>query len=494
MTAHPTKTPAQIREELGHPVIDCDGHVLEFMPATQPYVREALGQPLFDQYTASRKPLKAAMAVSTIESRRKTRIPQGGWWGTPVANTRDVATSIFPSLLHERLPELGVDFMILFATNTMNTAGIEHEELRRGLCRGFNDFYADTYGPYADRLTIAGLIPMHTPEEAVAELHHCKEIGLKVVGIPQGVVRPIPEPVLEGGSPWLWPGQRHWYDHFGFESQYDYDPVWQTAQDLGFAVMVHGGLGAPPTTWYTSISSWMFNHIGSFAAMMYPTCKALLLGGVTKRFPELNFGFMECGVGWACTLLSDTYEHWEKRNLQSLMEHYDPSKFERERLVELARQHGGSLIGDLDGDALGDALEGVLLRGVAPEELDEFAALGIDDEHELRDLFVPRFFFGCESDDRTVAFAFSRANVFESKLQAMLSSDISHFDVPDMAEVLPAAHSLLAEGLLDADQFREFAFTHAVKLHAGQNGAFFDGTVLESEARKELGAVATAAR
>jgi hypothetical protein len=238
----------------------------------------------------------------------------------------------------------------------------------------------------------------------------------------------------------------------------------------------------------------MYNHIGSFAAMMYPTCKALLLGGVTKRFPELNFGFMECGVGWACTLLSDTYEHWEKRNLQALMEHYDPQKFQRQQLIELAREHGGGLTGDLDGDALGDALEGVLLRGVAPEDLDEFSALGITDEHELRDLFVPRFWFGCEADDRTAAFAFSRANVFESKLQAMLSSDISHFDVPDMAEVMPAAISLLDDGLLDADQFREFSFTHAVKLHAGQNPAFFDGTVLEDAARVELGAVPTAAR
>jgi len=33
--------------------------------------------------------------------------------------------------------------------------------------------------------------------------------------------------------------------------------------------VVHGGIGAPPTWLYTSITSWMANHIGSFAGMTY---------------------------------------------------------------------------------------------------------------------------------------------------------------------------------------------------------------------------------
>ena len=493
MTAHPTKRAQEIREELGHPVIDCDGHVLEFMPATRPYLRESLGQPLFDRYQASRAPLTSTMATSSIASRRATRIPQGGWWGTPVRDARDVATSIFPRLLHERLPELGMDYMVLYPTNAMNTAGIADDDLRQGLCRGFNDFYADVYGPLGDRLTVAGIVPMHTPEEAIAELEHCRRIGLKVVGIPHGVMRPIPEPVLEGGSPWLWPGQRHWYDHFGFESEHDYDPVWAKFHELGYAVTVHGGLGAPPTTWYTSTSSWMYNHIGSFAAMMYPICKALFLGGVTKRFPDLHFAFLECGVSWASTMLSDTVEHWEKRNVKHLLEHYHPDLLDREALTDLARRYGRELVGDLDGPELTAALEGVLLRGTAPEVLDEFEAIGIDDEDELYDLFVPRFFFGCESDDRTVAFAFSRANMFGAKLQAMLSSDISHFDVPEMEGVLPAAYGLLADDLLDPAEFREFAFSHAVRLHAHGDPGFFDGTAVEQEAKAEMAAASSPA-
>ena len=48
MSAAARRTPQEIRAELGYPVIDVDGHILEFMPAALPYVRESLGQELFD--------------------------------------------------------------------------------------------------------------------------------------------------------------------------------------------------------------------------------------------------------------------------------------------------------------------------------------------------------------------------------------------------------------------------------------------------------------
>ena len=51
---------------------------------------------------------------------------------------------------------------------------------------------------------------------------------------------------------------------------------------------------------------------------------------------------------------------------------------------------------------------------------------------------MPRFYFGCEADDPANAWAFNRAaNPLGARLNALFSSDIGHFDVPDMAEVVP---------------------------------------------------------
>jgi hypothetical protein len=72
--------------------------------------------------------------------------------------------------MYERLDELGIDFSVLYPTKGFGIAGIDDPEIRQGVCRGFNDYYADTYAQYADRMAPAGVIPMHTPDEAVAEL------------------------------------------------------------------------------------------------------------------------------------------------------------------------------------------------------------------------------------------------------------------------------------------------------------------------------------
>jgi len=67
-------------------------------------------------------------------------------------------------------------------------------------------------------------------------------------------------------------------------------------------------------------------------------------------------------------------------------------------------------------------------------------------KEDIYNLFVPNFFFGCESDDPTLNYAFaSKVNPFGAKLGAILSSDISHFDVPDMTEVLEEAWELVEE-------------------------------------------------
>src|SRR6516162_4562220 len=72
-----------------------------------------------------------------------------------------------------------------------------------------------------------------------------------------------------------------------------------------------------------SPSNFVYNHIGHFAAANHAACKAMFLGGVTRRFPGLNMAFLEGGAGWACLLYGDLLGQWEKRSLKGL-EEVDP--------------------------------------------------------------------------------------------------------------------------------------------------------------------------
>jgi hypothetical protein len=68
----------------------------------------------------------------------------------------------------------------------------------------------------------------------------------------------------------------------------------------------------------------------------------------------------------------------------------------------------------------------------------------------------------------------------------MLSSDLSHWDVPDMRAVVREAHELVDDDLISPEQFRAFAADNCIRLHGQMNPHFFDGTVVERYAARVL--------
>src|SRR6185437_6111719 len=128
-----------------------------------------------------------------------------------------------------------------------------------------------------------------------------------------------------------------WYDALGLDSAHDYDPLWQTCRELGIAPTFHTGVRRQGLR--LSPTNFTYNHIGHFAAAGHAVAKALFLGGVTRRFPDLHFAFLEGGVGWACQLFADLIEHWERRGREGIAR-MDPSKLDRALLRQLVEQYG----------------------------------------------------------------------------------------------------------------------------------------------------------
>ena len=79
-----------------------------------------------------------------------------------------------------------------------------------------------------------------------------------------------------------------------------------------------GDGGSRGTTLFQSVSNFTFNHIEHFAAAGHALARSLVLGGVTKRFPDLNFACLEGGAAWGVVLLHSLIEHWEVRGLPGL--------------------------------------------------------------------------------------------------------------------------------------------------------------------------------
>ena len=413
----------------------------------------------------------------SVEERRRRGLSQEAFWSSPERNTRDRATGLLPRLLYERLDELGLDFAILYPTAGLRVPRIPDDAARRATCRAFNIVTANYFRDFGDRMTPAAVIPVHTPEEAIEELEYCtRHLGFKVAMFGSLVPRPVPSP--EAGQPTTW------YDTLGLDSAYNYDPLWAKCVELRIAPTFHTGFRRQGLR--LSPTNFTYNHIGHFAAAGHALCKALFLGGVTRRFPGLNFGFLEGGVGWASMLYGDLIGHWEKRNRKAL-EHTDPRSLDRSLLMDLVRKYGSedmaAALRARDGWPSPDAVAAT--GGIA--DLDDYSACGIERKEDLRDLFTTQFYFGCEADDRTNAWAFDRrVNPLGARLNALFGSDIGHFDVPDMMDVLPEAYELVEDELITADDFRDFTFANAVRLWGTVNPAFFKGTVVEKQAADTL--------
>jgi hypothetical protein len=86
-----------------------------------------------------------------------------------------------------------------------------------------------------------------------------------------------------------------------------------------------------------------------------------------------------------------------------------------------------------------------------------------------------------------VAWAFNaKVNPMGVRLGAMMSSDIGHWDVNDMTEVVEEAYELVEDGLISEDDFRDFTFTNPVRLYATMNPDFFKGTACEAAVNRLL--------
>ena len=471
ITTEPSRA-AAIRARLPYPIVDCDGHVLEVSPVFVEHIRETAGDAIADAYASS--PVYRRFSepwLTTPEERRSQWIAQPNLWGWPTKNTLDRATATIPGLYAARMDDLGIDYSLLYPSEGLF---IVHTDptVRREVVRAYNAWVMELCRPYRDRLSAVASIPMDTPEEAIDHLEHAvTELGHKVVCMQGWAARPVP---AAGGGGGALGGFGTRVDWFGLDSAHDYDAVWAKCVELKVAPTFHS---ASPLRAGRSASNYTYNHIGSVAQAQEGLAKSLFLGGVTRRFPTLNFGFLECGASWACSLYADLVGHWAKRNLRA-MSYVDPAELDVEALMGYFDTYGDAFT-----KRHRELTRGYYSRDFPPlPERDDFAAVEIGSAEEIKALFVDRFYIGCEADDRSVAWAFNdRVNPFGARIRAMFGSDVGHWDVTDVGDVVVEAEELLDEGLISAEDFKEFMFSNPVELHAGVNPDFFGGTRVERD-------------
>src|SRR5512134_2782577 len=153
----------EIHDRLNHPVIDGDGHWMEPIPIFLEYLAEVGGPGSVDRMRALWHRNQTWYRV-TWRERQHHRLRRAIWWGV-TSNTLDKATALLPALLNERLPELGIDFALMYPSFGLSINGMGEGDLHRAAVRAYNMMTADMFAPFGARFAPVAIIPTHTPQE-----------------------------------------------------------------------------------------------------------------------------------------------------------------------------------------------------------------------------------------------------------------------------------------------------------------------------------------
>jgi predicted TIM-barrel fold metal-dependent hydrolase len=203
----------------------------------------------------------------------------------------------------------GVDASVMFPNLSLFVLFTDDHELSMAHARVYNDYVAERYLPYRNRMRPTAAIPLTHIPDAVAEIERAARAGLGAILLPE--IPPMP----------------YW--------SREYDPVWAAAQGHGLPVFIHvatGGVSVRDgqSTTATTVKALMAavnmgkgqltdamvsnrsmggGNTGS--ASPQRIIAGLVSGGVCERFPGLHFNLVEFSAGWLVSYLGFLDKSWK---------------------------------------------------------------------------------------------------------------------------------------------------------------------------------------
>ena len=119
-----------LHARLNHPIVDADGHWLEYGPVMREEFRRIGGGAAVEALAMATSRVPSSLKMSVAERSRK-RVGQEAFWSSPSENVLDRATAMLPKLMYERLDDLGIDFSVVYPTAGLSFHRMQDTRLRR---------------------------------------------------------------------------------------------------------------------------------------------------------------------------------------------------------------------------------------------------------------------------------------------------------------------------------------------------------------------------
>jgi predicted TIM-barrel fold metal-dependent hydrolase len=226
----------------------------------------------------------------------------------------------------------GVDAEIIFPNKGLTMWATPDPIFSQAMCRAWNDWAWETFGPYNDRLAPLACLATGDMEGAIEETKRSAKRGFRGLTIP---CKPI------------------WGGHDAAHANYnlpEFDPFWAVVQDCDLPITFHVSTGRDPRASRGNGGAVINYAVHSLSPTMEPVAN-LCASGVLQRFPGIKFATIEAGIGWVPWAIQAMDEAYKKHHMfvrpkldmlpsEYFKQHGFASFQEDSAGLDLAREHG----------------------------------------------------------------------------------------------------------------------------------------------------------
>jgi predicted TIM-barrel fold metal-dependent hydrolase len=202
----------------------------------------------------------------------------------------------------------GVDASVMFPNLSLFVLFTDDHELSMAHARVYNDYVAERYLAYRDRMRPTAAIPLTLIPDAVAEIERAARLGLGAILLPE--IPPVP----------------YW--------SRDYEPVWAAAEANGMPVFIHVATGGVKTKADSSLTAKTVKTLmtavnmgkGQLTDEMVANRTRgggntgslsgeriigdIVASGACERHPGLHFNLIEFNAGWLVSYMGYMDKSW----------------------------------------------------------------------------------------------------------------------------------------------------------------------------------------